>query len=79
MSLGIDGGAGRPAEGGRKESRRPPAALLMHSSLMGRAGPEMEKDVPNDTQQLRLDLDLERSRGNEGEKQSEKQRDGQIG
>lgn len=67
MSLGIDGGAGRPAEGGREESRRPPAALLLHSSLMGRAGPEMEKDVPKDTQQLRIDLDLERG-GNEGEK-----------
>lgn len=79
MSLGIDGGAGRPAEGKREESRRHPAALLMHSSLMGRVGPEMEKDGPNDTQQLSLDLHLERGRGNEGGKHSEKQRDGKIG
>lgn len=60
-------GAGRPAEGEGEESRRPPGALWMHSGLMGRAGPEMEKDGPKDTQQLRADLDLERGGGNEGE------------
>lgn len=40
--------------------------MLMHSSQMGRAGPETGMDVPKDTQQIRLDQGLERTRGNAG-------------
>lgn len=69
------GQEGQLSKGGRKGGA--PVALLIHSRQMERAGPETERDVPKDTQQIRLDLYLERSRGNGGKKQ--KQRDEQIG
>lgn len=45
----------------REEGRRSetPTALSTQSSLMGGAGPETERDLPKDTQQIRLDLDPE--------------------
>lgn len=42
------------------------AALSTHSSLMGRAGPETGRDLPKDTQQIRLDLGPEKGRENVG-------------
>jgi len=54
----------------REEGRRSetPTALSTQSSLMGGAGPETVRDLPKDTQQIRLDLDPEIGKENGGGK-----------
>lgn len=57
--------ASRPRACFRESVIKTPAALVVHSGRMGRAGPEPERDGPKDTQQIRLDLGLARGSGKE--------------
>ena len=52
----------------REEGKRggTPAALSTHSSWKGRAGPDTGRYLPEDTQQIRLDLGPNRRRENGG-------------
>ena len=54
----------------REEGRRSktPTALSTQSSLMGGAGPETGRNLPKDTQQIRLDLDPETGKEDGGGK-----------
>lgn len=59
--------AGQEAQPREEGTRRgTPAALSTHSSRRGRADPETGKDLPEDTQRIRLELDSKRSRENGG-------------